>query len=95
LIFQAALGGRLRRDGWNRRVWKPAVASGGRPDLGFHSLRHYYASALIHAGLSAPVVARRLGNTAQMILETYSHLWRDDDDRTREAIDNLFSGVAL
>ena len=30
LLFQAALGGRLRRDGWNRRTWKPAVTAAGR-----------------------------------------------------------------
>jgi integrase len=93
LIFQASLGGRIRRDGWNRRVWKPAVVAAGRPELGFHALRHYYASALIRAGLSASVVARRLGNSPQMVLETYSHLWRDDDDRTRDAIDNVFNRV--
>lgn len=95
LIFQAAMGGRLRRDGWNRRTWKPAVEAAGRPELGFHAMRHYYASALIRAGLAAPVIARRLGNSAQMVLSTYAHLWRDDDDRTRDAIDRLFSRQAM
>jgi len=91
LLFQAAQGGRIRRDGWNRRTWKPATAAAGRPDLGFHALRHFYASALIRSGLSAPAVARRLGNSPQMVLSTYAHLWRDDDDRTREAIDGVLT----
>ena len=90
LLFVAPMGGRLRRDGWNRRVWKPAVTAAGRAELGYHSLRHFYASALIRRGLQAPVVAERLGNTAAMVWDTYAHLWKDDDDRTREAIDELF-----
>lgn len=91
LLFVAAQGGRLRSDGWNRRTWKPAVRAAGRSDLGFHSLRHFYASALIRDGQSAAAVARRLGNTAAMVNETYSHLWPDEDDRTRSTIDGLFS----
>ena len=94
LLFVAALGGRLRRDGWNRRVWKPAVTAAGRPDLTFHSGRHFYASALIRAGLSRKAVADRLGNTPAMVDEVYGHLWADDDDRTRDAIDGLFSPQA-
>lgn len=95
LIFQAPLGGRLRRDGWNRRTWKPAVTVAGRAELGYHSLRHFYASALIRSGLSAPAVARRLGNSPAMVLETYAHLWKDDDDRTRDAIDGLFQVASV
>jgi integrase len=90
LLFQSAQHCRLRRDGWNRRIWKPAVTAAGRPELGYHSLRHFYASALIRGGLSAPAVAKRLGNTAAMVLGTYAHLWKDDDDRSRDAIDELF-----
>jgi integrase len=91
LLFQAPMGGRLRRDGWNRRVWKPAVQAAGRPELTFHALRHFYASALIRENLNPVVVARRLGNSPQMVQETYAHLWRDDDDRTRDAIDRVLA----
>lgn len=38
-----------------------------------------------------PAVARRLGNSPQMVLGTYAHLWRDDDDRTRDAIDAVLA----
>lgn len=91
LMFVAAMGGRLRRDQWNRRVWKPAVTAAGRPDLGYHSLRHFYASVLIDRKHSPVAVAKRLGNTPTMVLETYSHLWPDVDDLTREAIDAVFA----
>jgi integrase len=52
-----------------------------------HSLRDFYASLLIREGCSVKVVQARLGHaTAAETLDTYAHLWADDDDRTRRAI---------
>lgn len=52
-----------------------------------HDVRHFYASLLIAQGLSVTVVAARLGHTPAVTLRTYAHLWPDDDDRTRQAVD--------
>ena len=93
-VFVAPLGGRLRRDVWNRQALKPAVAKAGIDRLTFHALRHFFASTLIRANHAPAIVAARLGNTAQMVHQTYSHLWPDDDDRTRAAIDDVFAGAA-
>ena len=71
-----------------------AVSAAGRPELTFHSTRHFYASAHIRDGHSAVLVARRLGNTPQMVQSTYAHLWHDDDDRSREAIDKVLHFTA-
>lgn len=55
----------------------------------FYDLRHYYASLLIRHSESVKVVQARLGHaTAAETLHTYSHLWPDSDDRTRQAIDD-------
>ena len=55
-----------------------------------HERRHYYASLLIRHGESVKTVQHRLGHaTAAETLDTYSHLWPDSDDRTREAIDTV------
>lgn len=44
--------------------------------IGYHLFRHYYASLLIHKGLSVKVVQRRLGHaTVKETLDTYGHLW--------------------
>ena len=57
---------------------------------GFHALRHYYASLLIRHGDSVKTVQSRLGHTSAVeTLDTYSHLWPDSDDRTRDAIDSV------
>jgi integrase len=53
-----------------------------------HDLRHYYASLLIRSGASVKVVQRRLGHaSAKTTLDIYGHLWPDDEDRTRAAVD--------
>ncbi len=54
----------------------------------FHELRHYYASLLIRYGESVKTVQARLGHkSAEETLNTYSHLWPDSDDRSRDAVD--------
>jgi integrase len=43
-------------------------------------------------GESVKVVQKRLGHkSAVETLDTYSHLWPDSEDRTREAIDAVLS----
>ena len=57
---------------------------------GMHALRHYYASLLIRYGESVKTVQTRLGHASAVeTLDTYSHLWPDSDDRTRDAIDSV------
>jgi integrase len=69
--------------------WRKAVKAAQAPiGTGFHSLRHYYASLLIRHGESVKVVQARLGHaSAAETLDTYSHVWPDSEDRTREAVD--------
>jgi integrase len=51
------------------------------------------ASALIRKGLSLKVVQARLGHaSAVKTLDVNGHLWPDDEDRTRQAVDELLGG---
>ena len=60
----------------------------------FHDLRHFFASALIAHGASVTQVQARLGHaTAQETLNTYSHLWPNEDDRTRAIIESIFASA--
>jgi integrase len=88
LVFTDAAGRPLRRTRFSA-VWRPAAATAGLGDeVTFHDLRHYYASLLIRHGESVKAVQRRLGHkSAVETLDTYSHLWPDSEDRTREAVD--------
>lgn len=60
------------------------------PYFTLHDVRHFYASLLIAKGLPVTVVAARLGHKdLNETLRTYAHLWPDDDDRTRDAVDGV------
>lgn len=80
-----------------RTARRAAAAKAKVPRLleaGMHDLRHHYASALIQAGLSVKVVSERLGHTnAAMTLNTYTHLFPNDEDRSRQAIDDMWTAL--
>jgi integrase len=88
LVFSSDDGEPIRRTRFSE-LWRPAVKAVGLPaGTGFHALRHYYASLLIRHGESVKVVQARLGHaSAAETLDTYSHLWPDSEDRTRDAVD--------
>lgn len=87
ILFKSRYGGALKVSTFNGGPWRTAVSEAKCPDgMTFHWMRHYYASRLIAAGLSVKAVQVRLGHaTAAETLDTYSHLWPTDDDRTRDA----------
>ena len=90
-VFRNPGGGALDRKWFNRHVWDPARDAARLVGVTCHDLRHFYASALIRAGLNPKVVAARLGHAdASMTLKVYAHLWPDDEDRSRHAIDDVF-----
>lgn len=59
-----------------------------------HDLRHFYASALIKHRESVKTVQRRLGHSKPSItLDIYTHLWPDDEDTTRAAVEEVLGDV--
>jgi integrase len=87
LIFTNEAGDMIRRSNFGT-MWRRVTKSVGLDGLHFHDLRHFYASLLIRHGESVKTVQARLGHAnAAETLDTYSHLWPDSDDRTREAVD--------
>ncbi len=94
LIFTAADGGPMRRNRFAEPWSKARTAAALGPDRTFHDLRHHYASLLIRHGESVKVVQSRLGHaSASETLDTYSHLWPDSEDRTRDAIAQAWSSA--
>jgi hypothetical protein len=75
------------RDGWANARAKAGVPDWATP----HDLRHYFANVLIRSGASVKVVQARLGHSsAKTTLDVYGHLFADEEDRTRAAIDAEF-----
>lgn len=55
-----------------------------------HSLRHFYASSLIHMGASPKVVSERLGHSSiDTTMNVYGKVWPGEDERTRAAMNEV------
>jgi integrase len=65
------------------RLWQRWRQAAGWPDEGtFHSLRHYFATALITAGADPTDVQKALRHSSLRItLETYVHWWPKKERR--------------
>ncbi len=87
LLFTTSHGNPWRRTTFGD-IWRAKMKAAKLDGFHFHELRHYYASLLIRYGESVKTVQARLGHkSAEETLNTYSHLWPDSDDRSREAVD--------
>lgn len=89
LIFANDVGTMIRRSPFGT-IWRRVTKSVELDGRHLHDLKRYYASPLIRHGESVKVVQERLGHaSASETLDTYSHLWPDSDDCTREAVDDV------
>lgn len=95
LVFTNTFGRPIRRQTYNE-AWHRAAGPAGMPEWAtFHDLRHFYASMLIAHGCSVKSVQKRLGHqSAVETLDTYSHLWPDSDEETRDAVDAILGTIA-
>ncbi|MFF5292593.1 tyrosine-type recombinase/integrase [Paractinoplanes globisporus] len=93
LVFRNADGDPVLASTFSR-TWTPVRAKVGLPmRWGFHGLRHYYATLLIHAGASVKTVQLALGHsTPTVTLNEYVHEWPDVLDRTRSLVDGALGG---
>lgn len=79
----------------NRSTFSHAIRSTLR-DIGFakgtgwHILRHFYASMLIRSGLDIKIIQVRMGHASiTETMDTYGHLWPDNEDRSRDAVEAI------
>jgi integrase len=97
-VFTTLRGKHLRRSGFQRRLWAPAVTGGHhlnenwtpvQPDLTFHGLRHSHKTWLIEDRVPDVAQARRLGHAmADKIDDIYSHVSAGVDARLLEGLEN-------
>jgi len=85
----------VRRSSFNE-CWRGAVKDAGLPKgTRFHDLRHFYASGLIKANLNPKVIQLRLGHaTITETMDTYGHLFPEDEDIGRGAIESMIIDAA-
>lgn len=91
LIFTSSTEAPIRRSTWSDAFRRASRDTG--IEASSHDLRHYCAASLIAAGCSVKAVQHFLGHkNASETLDTYGHLWPDDEDRIRAAIDERLRG---
>jgi integrase len=90
LLVTNRLGRPTRRSSFGD-CWRAAVEEVGVPTgTRFHELRHFYASALIRAGLHPKELQVRLGHaTISETMDTYGHLFPDSEDLGRGVLDGM------
>ena len=76
VLCRTPKGTLLRRDYYNREIWKPAITAAGLPaDTTFHDLRHGFASTALAEGVPISEVSRWLGHKS---ITTTVDLWQLD-----------------
>ena len=97
VLCRTPRGGLLRRDYYNREIWKPALATAGLPsDTTFHDLRHTFASTALAEGVPISEVSRWLGHKSiTTTVDLYGHLVPEASGRARDALDRAFGQIAM
>jgi integrase len=92
VLCRTPRGTLLRRDYYNREIWKPTVTATGLPaDTTFHDLRHTFASTALAEGVPISEVSRWLGHKSIITtVDLYGHLVPEASGRARDALDNAF-----
>jgi integrase len=78
LLFPTESGAPFDPGNFMSRLFKPAAAAAGFPELTFHDLRHTGASLMIAAGCHVKVIAEQMGHSdgGVLVLRRYGHLYR-------------------
>ncbi len=75
---------------WRRRVYRPTAEGVGLTGSRPYDLRHSFASLLIHEGVSVIEVARQVGNSPDVTLTTYAHVFEEFEPAARvSAVDAI------
>jgi integrase len=74
-----------------KKSWAMLTKATGIADLRLHDLRHSYASQLVSAGASLPLVGALLGHTSPSTTARYAHL---HSDPLKEATERVGAVIA-
>ncbi|HEV2756831.1 MAG TPA: tyrosine-type recombinase/integrase [Actinomycetota bacterium] len=90
LVFTGPNGGVLRRAGFRRCFWIPAVQAAGVGDLRVHDLRHTFVSLWVAAGRNVKEVSIAAGHSSvAFTLNRYGGLYESDEAGIQDALDAL------
>lgn len=72
-----------------RGTIKRTAEAAGIPCIRIHDLRHSHVSLLIDMGFSPHLIAERIGDTVQMVNNTYGHLYPAKHQEVAERLNDL------
>lgn len=91
-IFTTAEGALIDPDNLRQRVWAPALRVAELRHVRIHSLRHFYASALIAQGESIKYVSSQLGHaSAQITIDRYGHLFPNEKRTSADRLEAMLA----
>jgi integrase len=95
LLFPAEDGKPRDPDQLRKRVWAPALAKAGVRHVRLHSLRHTFASMLIHQNESPKYISSQLGHASiQITFDRYGHLFPNEKRTAASRLEaQLFGAV--
>jgi integrase len=73
-------------------AWPKVCRAAGITGLRIHDLRHSYASQLVSAGFSLPVIGALLGHSQVQTTARYAHLFDDVQRKATETVGAILSG---
>jgi integrase len=76
------------------RAWRRLLKAAGVTGLRIHDLRHSYASKLVSAGHSLPLIGALLGHSSVAMTERYAHLENDPLRRATEQVGAIVTAAA-
>jgi integrase len=85
-VIRAADGGAWSEVGyeqWRAKTWRKTLEAVGLPYQRPYDCRHSFASLLLHEGRSPIYVARQLGHSAKLTMDTYGHVVEELHDQPR------------
>ena len=72
-----------------RRNLEKYAKIAGVPNIRAHDLRHSHVSLLIELGFSPHLIAERIGDTVQMVNNTYGHLYPNKQNEVAKKLEEL------
>lgn len=72
-----------------RRTMRQSAEKAGIPPIRIHDLRHSHVSLLINMGFTPHLIAERIGDTVQMVNNTYGHLYPSRHDEVARKLNQI------
>jgi integrase len=91
LVFCTKTGEPTFKSNFIRKVHQVILENALVPYRKFHTYRHTHVSELLTKGIPIAEVARRVGDSQEVIYRTYSHYIRNSESHIVEAIDELYA----